>query len=261
MADDLTPPTPPEGGDDGAAPDPYRAWFEKAGLDPSELDPQYAAEGIKYWQGLNHRDTAAQYAESLMQQRGYLPDGVSLADVQAWAASQAEVDEPDPWEQFEVQDDESGDEGGDYMAEYRQPAPFDPASLRPVFESEGERIKREVLEQVAQQQAQDASEREFRSELDWLREEHKLPRQAALGVMVQANDMAQSMPNASLRERTEKAVAEYKQEVDGYIAERAKKQAEVNKAAKSIPAGPPPADRQPAGSLEELLEREVGAGS
>lgn len=261
MADDtLTPPTPPGDGG-GDTPDPYRAWFEKAGLDPNELDPEYAAQGIEYWRGLNHRDTADRYLESTLQQRGYLPDGVSLSDVQAWAQEQADPGEVDPWEQFEVQDDESGDDGGDYVGEYREPAPFDPTSLRPVFESEAERIKREVLEQVAAQQAQAASEAEFRSELEHLRAEHKLPQQAAFGVMVQANDLAASMPNASLRERTDKALDEYRREVDAYIAERAKEQARVNADARNIPTGPPPADRQPAGSLEELLEREVGSGS
>lgn len=260
MADDLTLPTPTDG--EGSPADPYREWFEKAGLDPNDVDPQYAAQGIEYWRGLNHRDTADRYLESTLQQRGVLPEGVSLSDVQAWAAEQGQAEDVDPWEQFEVADDETGDAGDEYVGEYRQPAPFDPASLRPVFESEAERIKREVLEQVASQQAQQAAEAEFRAELERLRlGEHKLPQQAAFGVMVQANDLAQSMPNASLRERAEKAVEEYQREVDSYIAQRAEQQAKVNAEAKSIPTGPPPADRQPVGSLEELLEREVASGS
>lgn len=236
--------------------DPRIAWLEKAGINTEQVDPEYAGQGFQYWQSLNHRDHADATIEHTLRQRGYLPEGVSLDDVRRFAAEQQA--QPDPWDSLAGQGEPQYAEEQQPYYEEPQPAPFDPRSLRPVFESEAQRMRQEIMNEITERQQREAYERDNRAEMERLRSEG-LGQTAALGVIVSANELAATMPTASLRERVDASLKQFRSETDAYMAEQAKRQQQVNEQAKAIPSGPAPAAQQPAGSLEELLAREAGA--
>lgn len=245
--------------------DPRIAWLEKAGIDPDQVDPEYAAQGFKYWQSINHRDHADATIEHTLRQRGYIPEGVTLDDVRRFAAEQAEA-EHDPYAGLAPQQDPRyGQQEPGYedpqSGYYDEPAPppFDPNSLRPVFESQEQRIRAELMREWEERQQRESYEREQRSAMQRLQEEEGLGQTAAIGIIVNANELAATMPTADLSTRVQASLKQFRSEMDSHIAAQAKRQQEANEQAKAIPAGPPPAGRKLPGTLEELLEQERGA--
>jgi DNA-binding transcriptional MerR regulator len=244
------------------------AWFEQAGIDPEKVDPRFAGQGVQFYQQLNHRDYADRVVEHTLRQRGYLPEGMSLEDLQEAIAAhhQDGDDDGDPWAEFEPSGDDTGgyDDQEEYVpyGEPQQPA-FDPRQLRPVIESEVERAKREALEEFERRQQEQRQEQQMRAALERLQAgggdgEPGLPYQAALGVLIQANEMASTNPTASFEERLAAAEKAFREEDAKRLAELAKRQAEVNRQNPGIPAGPPPTDEVPMSmSLEEFKEQET----
>ena len=250
---------PPE---DGQEPDPRIAWMEAAGIDPTTLDPSHARQGLDYWSALNHRDHAGTTIEHTLRQRGYLPEGLSLDDLRAWADQASQPD--DPWDGVvpvhqPPPDPQGGyyDDPGGYDQQPPPPPPFDPGALRSAVDRQVQEAERRIVERIQAEQQQRAFESEFRGEMERLRSDG-LGETAAMGVMVRAGDLQATMPSSTLRERVDAARKAHDAELDAALAARAERQRKVNEESLSIPPGPPPSGQGLAGSLEALLERETG---
>ncbi len=238
-ASDLTP------GAEPAAPAPP--------ADPT-LDQARALYG-----GLNNLDTRAEYIGKTLIPGQDLPTGMTWDQARAalFAMQQPEPDEPDdPWEQLAPQVPEPQFLGFDPQGQpvydqqqYAQPAPFDPRSLQPVFESQREQLKAELMRDLQQQQAQQAWDQNLSQGVQSAATEHKLSDFARAAVEAATRSAAQQQPNRAPSEIAKEMAEQYVADANArFVAAGGVPPAPPGQ----VPNGPVPSEQRPRTTAEAL---------
>lgn len=202
---------------------------------------------------LQNLDTRAEALERTLVPGQDLPPGMTWQEARQALFSMQQSDpepEADPWENFEPQPQFLGyDEQGQPVFANQQAPAFDPASLRPVFEHEREAIKRELLAEIQQQQAQHLQDQNLMVGLTSAAQELHLSDFAKRLVEDQARNEMRRQPNRAPAEIAREVAAAYVADQNARFVAQGGAPAPQGQ----VPSGPIPADQKPK-TIAELNE-------